>query len=81
MPFCPSCGNETDPGQKFCGNCGSPLDLITPHLNHCSTHLRPQLRCRYPDLHLCHLLHLLPNNHRQGQKRWFRKRFRRIPNS
>jgi hypothetical protein len=30
MPFCPSCGNETDPGQKFCGNCGSPLDLITP---------------------------------------------------
>lgn len=30
MPFCPSCGNETDPGQKFCGNCGSPLDQITP---------------------------------------------------
>ncbi|MCX6681864.1 MAG: zinc ribbon domain-containing protein [Methanoregula sp.] len=30
MPFCPSCGNETDPGQKFCGNCGLPLDQITP---------------------------------------------------
>lgn len=30
MPFCTSCGNEIDPGQKFCEKCGSPLDQIIP---------------------------------------------------
>jgi class 3 adenylate cyclase/tetratricopeptide (TPR) repeat protein len=27
---CPSCGNENQPGRKFCGQCGSPLALACP---------------------------------------------------
>ena len=29
MP-CPSCGNENAPGQKFCGECGTPLGCPCP---------------------------------------------------
>ncbi|MCW4013623.1 MAG: zinc ribbon domain-containing protein [Candidatus Bathyarchaeota archaeon] len=25
MPYCPNCGAETQPGSKFCSNCGTPL--------------------------------------------------------
>lgn len=27
---CPSCGAPSDPGKKFCGECGSPLALLLP---------------------------------------------------
>ena len=25
MPYCPNCGEEIKPGNKFCSNCGNPL--------------------------------------------------------
>ncbi|MFX1502525.1 MAG: LURP-one-related family protein [Promethearchaeota archaeon] len=25
MPYCPNCGDETEPGQNFCEKCGSPI--------------------------------------------------------
>jgi len=30
MPFCPSCGAETVPGNRFCVECGAPVDATTP---------------------------------------------------
>ena len=30
MPFCPNCGSETRPGERFCQKCGKPIQQPVP---------------------------------------------------
>jgi len=30
MPFCKQCGNEIEPGERFCSQCGAPVHLAEP---------------------------------------------------